>query len=306
MEKAETLQEYYRRTNKIMPKDLEYDNAPTHHFNILKRSNCFSSLPYQRRDYYKICLLKDPLRLHTENAVLEMDKPCIIFSNPRQKYGWESSVSPGDGYICLFNEAYISSDIKAILTKFYALFEEQDYPFVFLSNTEYDLFLTYFRQLEMEYNSDFDYKTELLHSLLRLIIFQAIKLRKQLIPEVKVEDYPNKLSQRFMHLLNSQFPVDSPLQPIPYKTAGDFAGQLFVHVNHLNHSLKEAIGKSTTQLINERICLEAKDLLQNSDWSITEIAFSLGFDYPQHFTTFFKKHTGQNPKHFRLLEFKNI
>lgn len=72
-------------------------------------------------------------------------------------------------------------------------------------------------------------------------------------------------------------------------------------INHLNHSLKEITGKSTSTLINERIISEAKALLQHTNWNISEIAFALGFEYPTYFNNFFKKLSGTNPKAFREL-----
>ena len=102
-----------------------------------------------------------------------------------------------------------------------------------------------------------------------------------------------------MELLERQFPVESTENPLQLKTAQDFASSLGVHVNHLNRSIKEVIGKSTTTVITERILTEAKALLQHTDWAIAEIAYALGFDYPTYFNNFFKKLTGTNPTTLR-------
>ncbi len=58
-------------------------------------------------------------------------------------------------------------------------------------------------------------------------------------------------------------------------------------------------GKTTTGLILERIVQEAKILLKHTDWNISEIAYSLGFEEPAHFNNLFKKHTSLTPKSFR-------
>jgi len=79
----------------------------------------------------------------------------------------------------------------------------------------------------------------------------------------------------------------------------DFAEQLSVHVNHLNRSLKEITGKTTSQLIAERVSQEARILLKRTNWNISEIAYSLGFEELSHFINFFKKHFNQTPKAFR-------
>ncbi|HEV7783610.1 MAG TPA: helix-turn-helix domain-containing protein, partial [Chitinophagaceae bacterium] len=56
----------------------------------------------------------------------------------------------------------------------------------------------------------------------------------------------------------------------------------------------------TTNHIADRIISEAKALLQHTDWSISQIAFALGFEYPTYFNNFFKKKTGHIPKSVRV------
>lgn len=58
-------------------------------------------------------------------------------------------------------------------------------------------------------------------------------------------------------------------------------------------------GKSTTTLIAERLTAEATTLLRHTEWSVAEIAYALGFEYPNYFSSFFKKATGHTPKFYR-------
>jgi len=89
------------------------------------------------------------------------------------------------------------------------------------------------------------------------------------------------------------------MQSMRLRSPVDFAEQLSVHVNHLNRSLKEITGKTTSQLIAERVSQEARVLLKRTNWNISEIAYSLGFEELSHFINFFKKHFGHTPKAFR-------
>jgi AraC-like DNA-binding protein len=70
-------------------------------------------------------------------------------------------------------------------------------------------------------------------------------------------------------------------------------------VNHLNKVLKENMGKTTTDIISSRIIQEAKILLKQTDWNISEIAYSLGFEEVAHFSNFFRKQTSLAPVVFR-------
>ncbi|HVX48557.1 MAG TPA: helix-turn-helix transcriptional regulator, partial [Chitinophagaceae bacterium] len=108
-----------------------------------------------------------------------------------------------------------------------------------------------------------------------------------------------RVSSLFIELLERQFPIESPHQTLALRTAKDYADRLAVHVNHLNKVLKETMGKTTTEIIGSRIMQEAKILLKQTNWSISEIAYSLGFEEVAHFSNFFKRHTAYSPVAFR-------
>ena len=108
-----------------------------------------------------------------------------------------------------------------------------------------------------------------------------------------------RLAARFTDLLERQFPLETPRQRLRLRTAQDYAGQLAVHVNHLNRVLKQATGLTTTALLAGRVAQEAKMLLRHTSWSVSEIADSLGFADAAHFCNFFKRQTGLVPGAFR-------
>jgi AraC-like DNA-binding protein len=103
----------------------------------------------------------------------------------------------------------------------------------------------------------------------------------------------------FLELLERQFPIDEAHPSMQVRTASDFARQLNVHVNHLNRAVKEATGKTTTQVIAERVLQESKTLLKHSSWNVSDIAYSLGFNEVTHFNNFFKKNVDLSPLKFR-------
>jgi AraC-like DNA-binding protein len=67
----------------------------------------------------------------------------------------------------------------------------------------------------------------------------------------------------------------------------------------LNRVVKEVTGKTTTDHISERITREAKALLLHTDWSVSQIGYCLGFEYPAYFNNFFKKQTNLTPNSIR-------
>ncbi|HKJ21703.1 MAG TPA: helix-turn-helix domain-containing protein, partial [Gammaproteobacteria bacterium] len=67
----------------------------------------------------------------------------------------------------------------------------------------------------------------------------------------------------------------------------------------LGELTNEVAHKTPSQLINERIILEAKRMLAHSGQRVTAIANVLGFDDPSYFAKYFKKHAGKTPAQFR-------
>jgi AraC-like DNA-binding protein len=149
-----------------------------------------------------------------------------------------------------------------------------------------------------EQKTDYTYKDDLIRNYINLIIHEALKLQ----PSENYDQHKNasfRITSVFMELLERQFPIESPDQPLQLKTAQDYANHLSIHANYLNRAVKEVTGKPTTAHITERVISEAKALLQHTDWSISEIAYSLGFDYPTYFNNYFKRITGNTPTSFR-------
>ena len=150
-----------------------------------------------------------------------------------------------------------------------------------------------------EQAADYAFKDELIRNYINLIIHEAVKMQPS-ENYSKERNAAQRITSVFLELLERQFPIESTERSLELKSAQDFAKQLFVHVNYLNSSVKEVTGKPTTVHIADRIISEAKALLHHTTWSISEIAYALGFEYPTYFNNFFKKKTGEIPKSVRL------
>ena len=85
-----------------------------------------------------------------------------------------------------------------------------------------------------------------------------------------------------------------------YHMVSEYASMLNVTPNYLNEVVSRAVKVSAKELITERIILEAKRMLLFSDKSSKEIGYSLGFDDPSHFSTFFKKGAGVTMQEFKM------
>ncbi|NDV96623.1 AraC family transcriptional regulator [Dysgonomonas sp. 521] len=100
---------------------------------------------------------------------------------------------------------------------------------------------------------------------------------------------------RFQSILHTYF--DSDKEKII--TAKDIADELGMSTHYLGDLLRNLTGMNTQQHIHTYLIERAKSLLLTTNLTVNEIAFSLGFEYPQYFSRLFKSKTGQTPVEFR-------
>ncbi|KKX46641.1 helix-turn-helix domain-containing protein [Sphingobacterium sp. IITKGP-BTPF85] len=303
--KTENLLGYYTNIKKEIPLDLIHSQRNALHFNVIKTESCMLSLPYARRDYYKITLTQNPGILTTDQGELKVDRPTIFFSRPEVNYGWEPLAANQDGYVCLFNESFLTKEMKLEFDRVHEEMKAKPFTYIHLDQAKFQDLFFYFERLASEHMDGHMFKNEIIDSILRLIIYNVIKVHRETIDGQRIPA-SNRLIHQFFTLLNNQFPLESPQQILYLKSPADYANRLNTHINHLNHLLKAMTGKSTSQHIQERLLLEGKKLLENSDWTIGQIGQGLGFEYPQHFTSFFKKHALITPKIHRERFMKQV
>ena len=152
--------------------------------------------------------------------------------------------------------------------------------------------------MHKELSADYKYKYDLLRNLVLELIHYGQKLQPLSALSAAL-NASERISSLFIELLERQFPLESSHQRLSLRTPKDYADRLAVHVNHLNKVLKEVTGSTTTEIISKRLIQEAKILLKGTHWSVSEIAYTLGFDDLAHFSNYFKKQTTLTPLTFR-------
>lgn len=294
MKRKETIKEFYTNHGQEYPK--------TGQFNIYRREEfaCDStSLPPNRRDFYKISLItKGTGIISYADKSIKIDKPSITFLNPLIPYSWQPTSENQAGFFCLFTEDFVNTTLKNESLSQSPLFKVGGNHIFFPDEESLRLLQGIFQNMFREINSEYANKYDLIRSYVQIIMHEAMKMQS---PETFYQpaNSSERIGNLFLELLERQFPIDTPSQTLKLKTANEFAAQLNVHTNTLNRALKESTGKTTTEWIAERIIKEAKALLQFSSWDIAEIGYSLGFEHSSNFIIFFKKQTGETPKHFR-------
>lgn len=298
MEKAHTIEDFYRHKLNWMPENLQKELG---HFNVFNLGDfsgpCAKPMPYNRKDFYKVSLIIGRNNVYYADRTVEIEKQAMLFANPHIPYNWEPIDEKQTGFFCIFTEAFFSQFPNF---KEYPVFKPNGEPILILNDEQVEYLSKIFLKMFDEIESDYIYK----YDLLRNYVLELIHFAQKLQPAKTIHSSSNassRIASLFMELLERQFPIESPFQQIKFRSAIEYAKQLAVHVNHLNRALKETTGKTTTELIAERLTQEAVALLKHTNWNISEIAYTLGFEEPTHFNNFFKKRTDQTPTKFRIV-----
>ncbi|TDN93363.1 AraC family transcriptional regulator [Salegentibacter sp. 24] len=289
----ETIRDFY----------LRHDITPTNelgHFNISfieDLDNCvIEPIPFIRRSYYKVSLLKGKYKVHYSDKTYSIKKQALVFSNPSIPYNWIPLEGKHSGVYCLFTPEFFHQ-FGAIDD--YAVFQANGKHILELEEDQFLKVENCFKKMEETFNSNYLHKFDQLRNLIFEIVHLGTKLAPQTNNYKTNGESSTRITEAFLELLEHQFPIEAMDQKLTLSSPSDFASNLSLHVNYLNRILKKTMGSSTSELIRDRILREAKILLKHSSATISEIAYLLNFKEVTHFSNFFKKSEGITPSDFR-------
>jgi AraC family transcriptional activator of pobA len=274
------------------------------HFNVFRMADLMVNyrhrppMTFDRRAFYKISLIRGRSRVENADKVVDIARNGLWFATSRVPYRWLPQDQDQSGYFCIFTDEFLLPAKSGVVVGELPIFRPGTCPVLEVTDEAYDAIELIFGKMFREISSDYAHKYDLLRTYLLELIHAGQKLLPAPAP-VLAHGAPARLTALFGELLERQFPLEMPQQRLHLRTAADYAGALAVHVNHLNRVLKETTGCTTTALIGGRLAQEAKVLLKQTNWNISEIADSLGFTDVAHFCHFFKRQTGLAPSAFR-------
>lgn len=254
---------------------------------------------YSRKDFYKVTLTVGPATYCCADQRLDLapGEFALVFTNTQVPYTWEvPEAAACRGFCCVFTEAFLP-DHSPRRPADWPVFAPDRPVFFRLSAAQHASFGGFFEKMLAEQNSTYAHKYELLYHYLMECIHEALKLAP--VEQLHGTTGAARLAAAFGALLASQYPIVTPARRLALRTPQAFAAALAVHVNYLNRTLKAATGKTTTQLLAERLVQEARTLLRHTDWPIGRISYCLGFEEPTHFTQLFRKVAGCTPSSLR-------
>ena len=273
--KAASLDEFYAQyataagaaLHTLLPPDIQREIG---HFNLFNVADLFRRypdlppMPYDRRAYYKISLIRGRSRAEYADKVIEIAQSALLFATPKVPYHWLPLDAAQAGHFCIFTDAFLLPAKSGVRLDELPLFQPGGYPVFALTDAECDELEATFQKMTRAIASGYAYK----YDQLRTYVLELIHFGQTLQPAPvrhPARSASARVASLFAELLERQFPLDTPRQRLQLRTAKDYADRLAVHVNHLNKVLKEHTGRTTTVLIQGRVVEEAKLLLTQTD-----------------------------------------
>ncbi|MEH6305546.1 helix-turn-helix transcriptional regulator [Olivibacter sp. CPCC 100613] len=280
--------------NKVLNKDLGNFNI----FWVHDLDACaVQPIPYNRRDFYKINLLRGEYTIHLADKTYEIQKLGLFFGNPLYPYNWiPKGADAHSGVYCIFNKEFFHQfgNIDS-----YQMFQPEGDNVIELTEELYREIERVFEKMDQAFRSDYQHKYDKIRNLIFEVLHSANEVSTNEIRINKHDAAASRITRSFLELLERQFPIEMKNQQVLLRNAADFAHTLAIHENYLNRVLKKTMGSTTTQLIQQRFLQEARVLIRHSSIDISEIAYLLGFKEISHFSGFFKKNEGISPLQYR-------
>ncbi|MGV8963211.1 MAG: helix-turn-helix domain-containing protein [Candidatus Saccharimonadaceae bacterium] len=239
-------------------------------------------------DFYRISI---KIKYKRKSTPFEEPKTAIFFNSPHLVIppGWDAEPT--------YNGMYLQLSKKVIEQNRFLFKTYLDYgqhEALFLREEEVEEISSVFKLMLKYYEGEKRHYAVLLSYVNVVICLVEAFYKRQFSTDPK--QY-NRIVTEFQQSLNDYY--SHPVKQLP--NVQYFADKLGLTSNYLGDIIKHFTQKSALENIHEVVIRKAKELLeQNSEMNTTEVAYNLGFEYPNYFSKFFKKIVGYTPKEYRM------
>jgi len=227
----------------------------------------------------------------------------IIFVAPGQVVGFshrtEGDYFQPNGWALLFHPDLIHGTSLGKHIKEYNFFSYEVHEALHLSEQEKQIILDCFAKIEIELKRCIDkHSKTLIVSNIELFLNYCIRFYDR---QFILREHVNKdILDRFDSLLDDYLQSDKA-QMLGLPSVSYCAEQLNLSANYFGDLIKKETGKSAQDYVQTKLIDIAKEKIFDTSKSVSEIAYELGFKYPQHFTRLFKQKVGNTPNEYRMM-----
>jgi AraC-like DNA-binding protein len=237
--------------------------------------------------------------------VFDHKEGTLLCTAPEQIITFDRKKEEGstEGWGLYFHPELIRNTALGKKISEYSFFSYAENEALHLSEQEKQTLLSILKQMENEYNTNIDhYSHDLIISNIELLLNYCRRFYgRQFITRTN----QNKdVIVRFEEFISDYF-NSSKLKNNGFPTVKHCAEAMNLSPNYFSDLLKSETGKNTQEHIHYHLLEKAKTILVSSDKNISEIAYELGFEYPQSFSKLFKNKVGVSPTDYRNVALNN-
>jgi len=268
----------------------------------------FSQVQYPRHEEtltllqgnYSIALKRDVEGMRYGQQVYDFNEGVMSFVAPGQVLNISANKDPQTkpkGWILLFNPDFLWQTSLANKIRDYEFFGYRISEALFLSDKEEQSMIGIMHHIKQEYQSNIDkFSQSIIIAQIELLLNYADRFYQRQFITRKISNH--QILERLEQVLADQLKDENlALNGLP--AVQSVALELNVSPNYLSSLLKQLTGLNTQQHIHEKLIERAKEQLSTTQLSVSEIAYSLGFEHAQSFSRLFKSKTHQSPLEFR-------
>lgn len=231
----------------------------------------------------------------------DYEEGTLVFVSPGQVLDVETDgeIYQPKGYALVFHPDMIQGTSLAKNIQAYNFFSYNTTEALHLSERERQIILDCFSNIAFELKQGVDkHSKKLICSNIELFLNYCERFYDR---QFITRDTVNKgILEKFEDLLNGYFSSEKP-QKMGLPSVAYFAQELHLSANYFGDLMKKETGKSAKEYIQDKIIEIAKHKTFDNQKTVSEIAYELGFKYPQHFTRLFKQRVGCTPNEYRNL-----
>lgn len=246
--------------------------------------------------FYQVCLKRNYNgKLRYGQNYYDFDEGVLSFISPNQVLSNEGVAT--DGWVLLIHPDFLHGYPLAKALRNYGFFSYELTEALFVSEKEQAIIETILANIETEYQSPIDAHSQaIIISQLELLLHYADRFyQRQFITRRKINtDLLTKLESILNHYFEDTQTLHEGLPTVEW-----LAGELNLSSHYLSDMLRNSTGLNAQQHIQLKIIERAQLLLSTTNLSVAEVAYQLGFRYPQSFHKLFKSKTSVSPLQFR-------
>lgn len=271
--------------------------------NVLEGSQITHPIPNCRKNFdLYVIFLKDVMcadYLKYGRKEYDYQENTLVFVSPGQVLGHpaDGSTYQAKGWCLYFSPELLRSTQLGRHIKDYTFFSYDVDEALHLSQRERETIIDCLKKIDDEINNGTDrHSNTIISSAIELFLNYCIRFYdRQFITRKKAN---KDILMRFEELLDGYFTSRKP-QSYGTPSVAYCAEQLHLSANYFGDLIKKETGKSAQEYVQQKIIDTAKDMLADRRKSISEIAYDLGYQYPQYFSRAFKRATGYTPNEYR-------